>query len=148
MPSRPGRTGHSLLTSASRSHRRPELLVRKTDLAERGAPSTYQRDAAICGIFSFIFGAPRVTAPTSQGVLRNDRLRPDPWRVAWELVLDARASPAGGRWASGVHADADGCGRTLPSPEPRRRPRHPCRGCRQSLDLGGPARHRPGRTLL
>src|ERR1700738_1008470 len=73
MPSRPGRTGHSLRTSDLRSHRRPELPVRKTDLVERGAPSTYQRDAAICGIFSFIFGAPRVTASTSQGVLLNDR---------------------------------------------------------------------------
>src|SRR5712675_2621724 len=115
MPSRLGRTDHSLLTCAPYSHQQPELPVRKTDLAQRGAPSTYQRDAAIYGIFSFMFEAPRVTAPTSQGVLRNDRLRPNPWRVAWELVLDARASPAGGRWASGVHADADGCGRTLPS---------------------------------
>src|SRR6476661_2318618 len=50
MPSRLGRTDHSLLTCARCSHRRPELPVRKTDLAERGAPSTYQRDAAFCGI--------------------------------------------------------------------------------------------------
>jgi hypothetical protein len=54
-----------------------------------------------------MFAAPRITAPTSQGVLCNDQLRPDPWRVAWELVLGPGASAAGGRCASGVHADAD-----------------------------------------
>src|SRR5260370_39841786 len=47
MPSRLGRTDHSFLTCAACSHRQPELPVRKTDLAERGAPSTYRRDAAI-----------------------------------------------------------------------------------------------------
>ena len=38
--------------------------------------------------------------------------------------------------------------RTLPSLESRRRPRHPYRRCGQSHDLGGPARHRLGRTFL
>src|ERR1700681_4000660 len=81
MPSRSGRTDHSLLTCVPPSHRYPELPVRKTDLAERGAPSTCRSDAAMCCIVSFTFRSPRVTAPTSQGVLRNDRLRPNPRRV-------------------------------------------------------------------
>src|SRR6267142_1732035 len=107
MPSRLGRTHYSLLTCVPSRHRPPELPVRKTDLAERGAPSTCRRDAAMCSIVSFTFRSPRVTAPTTQGVLRNDRLRPNPRRVAWQLDLDPRASPAGGRGAPGVHADAD-----------------------------------------
>src|SRR5258707_14032278 len=113
MPSRSGRTDHSLLTCAPCSHRRPELPVRKTDWAGRVALSTCRRGVAMCGIVSFTFRSPRVTAPTSQGVLRNDRLRPNPRRVAWQLDLDPRASPAGGRGAPGVHADADRPRRTL-----------------------------------
>src|ERR1700738_618255 len=148
MLSRPGRTDDSLLTCPPVTPRAPTLPVRKTDLAGRGALSTCRRGVAMCGIVSFTFGSPRVTAPTSQGVLRNDRFHPDPRRVAWQLDLDPRASPAGGRGAPGVHADTDGCRRTLPSLEPRRWPRHPCRGCRPSPDLGGRARHRPGRTLI
>src|ERR1700716_3513883 len=35
MPSRSGRTDHSLLTCVPSSHRQPELPVRKTDLAEQ-----------------------------------------------------------------------------------------------------------------
>src|SRR6202011_4226755 len=97
MLSRSGRTDDSLLTCAPCSHRRPELPVRKTDLAGRGALSTCRRGVAMCGIVSFTFRSPRVTAPTSQGVLRNDRFHPDPRRVAWQLDLDPRASPAGGR---------------------------------------------------
>src|SRR5260221_2335064 len=51
MPSRSGRTDHSLLTCVPSSHRQPELPVRKTDLAERGAPSTCRRDAAMHRFF-------------------------------------------------------------------------------------------------
>src|ERR1700732_4098688 len=40
MLSRSGRTDDSLLTCAPCSHRRPDLPVRKTDLAGRGALST------------------------------------------------------------------------------------------------------------
>src|ERR1700692_4278186 len=80
MPSRSGRTEHSLLTCDPCSHRRPDLPVRKTDLAGRGALSTCRRGVAMCGTVSFTFRSPRVTAPISQGVLRNDRLRP---RVCW-----------------------------------------------------------------
>src|ERR1700737_3397731 len=76
MLSRSGRTDDSVLTCAPCSHRRPELPVRKTDLAGRGALSTCRRGVAMCGIVAFTFRSPHVTAPTSQGVLRNDRLRP------------------------------------------------------------------------
>ena len=40
------------------------------------------------------------------GVLRNDRLRPDPRRLAWQLVLEANAPPDDCRGATGLHADA------------------------------------------
>src|SRR5258708_35438369 len=55
MPSRSGKTDHSLLTCVPSSHRQPDLPVRKTDLAERSAPSTCRRDAAMCSIVSFTF---------------------------------------------------------------------------------------------
>src|ERR1700674_5710688 len=70
MLSRSGRTDDSLLTCAPCSHRRPELPLRKTDLAGRGALSTCRRGVAMCSIVTFTFRSPRVTAPTSQGVLR------------------------------------------------------------------------------
>src|ERR1700731_1864330 len=92
MPSRSGRTDDSLLTCAPCSPRRPALPVRKTDLAGRGALSTYRRGVAMCGIVSFTFRSPRVTAPTSQGVLRNDRLRPNPRRVATRRGLGRNRS--------------------------------------------------------
>src|ERR1700686_1339126 len=60
MLSRSGRTDDSLLTCAPCSHRRPELPVRKTDLAGRGALSTCRRGVAMCGIVSFTFRSPRV----------------------------------------------------------------------------------------
>jgi len=47
--------------------------------------------------------------------------------------------------APGVHADADRPRRTLPPLEPRRRASTPMSRMGQSHDLGGPARHRPGR---
>src|ERR1700731_5380782 len=45
--------------------------------------SVEQRTGQPLGRVSFTFRSPRVTAPTSQGELRNDRLRPNPRRVAW-----------------------------------------------------------------